>query len=113
MSEFPSGTYRTQTANETISNWKGLNVDNLGGMGAVRVYNVFLSVLTTGANAYVRLCNGVSASSTSSNMLIVRCQREFENSYENSTGLLFPNGCFITTGAAIDFATVSFRTELC
>lgn len=112
MSDFPVGIYRTQTANETISNWKGLNPGNLGGAGAVRVFGVFLSCLVTGANAYVRLCNGVSAASTATNYIIVRCDITNENYFESGYGVLFPNGCFITTGAAIDFATITFSTEL-
>ena len=112
MSDYPIGVYRTQTANETISNWRGLNPGNLKGAGAVRVFNVHVSALTTGANAYVKLCNGVSASVTSNNYVIVRCHREFENTFESGEGILFKDGCFVTTGAGIDWVTITFRAEL-
>ena len=112
MADYPCGTYRTQTCNETISNYKGLNANNLGGAGPIRVFSVFLSVLTTGANANVTLYNGVSASSTANAYITVRCQREFTSTFDSHAGILFPSGCFITTGAAIDFASIVFRTEV-
>ena len=111
MADYPTGVYRTQTCNETISNYKGTNLNTTGGSGAVRVFSVFLSVLTTGSTATCTLYNGRAASVTSNAYITVRCQREFTGTFDSHAGVLFPNGCFITTGAAIEFATVVYRTE--
>lgn len=111
MSDYPVGSYRTQTCNETISNWKGVNVNATGGSGPIRVYSVFLSALTTGSTATVTLYNGRSATSTANAYIVVRAQREFTATFDSHAGVLFPSGCFITTGAAIDFATITFSAE--
>jgi hypothetical protein len=111
MADYPLGVYRTQTCNETISNWKGVNPGNQGGSGAVRVHTVVLNCLATGANSYVTLFNGISASSTATAYITVRCGTVNTGVFDSHAGILFPNGCFITTGAAIDYATVAFRTE--
>jgi hypothetical protein len=106
MSDFPIGLYRSSTFGSTITNF-------CNGIGAVRVYGVFLQGSSSSSSA-LKFYNGLDTTNTSTNYLTVSLSptNPTWTSFESQTGLLFVNGCSITTTGAIDFGVVTYCTEL-
>ena len=105
MADYPVGTYRSATFGATISNFQS-------GQGAIRVFNVFIDAGLSTLSC-LTFYNG-SASSTANayfHVAAVPGTVKTSNYWDSHAGILFPNGCFITTGAALLYGVVSYRTE--
>ena len=115
MSDFPIGIYRSSTFGGTLSNFKGVSGCMSPGCGAVRLFNVFLKGTSSSASnlTFYNNVNNNGSASTANVYLIVSLNAASPTTiyFDSHAGVLFPNGCFITTSAAIDFGIVGFRTE--
>jgi len=111
MSDYPTGTWRSSNLDATAT---GTNIGKIG--RAVRIHTVHLAAATV-TPTYVTFFNTadvVGCMSTANAYLTVRIGLDSSktSTFESGEGILFPNGCYITTGAAIDFVTVTFKNDL-
>jgi len=111
MSDYPLGVWRSANLDGATT---GTNIGRKG--TAVRIHSVHLSAATiTPTNVTFFNCANVDGcSSTANAYLTVRVGTDASKvaNFDSSAGILFPLGCYITTGAAISFVTVMFRNEL-
>ena len=110
MGDFPIGVYRSATFGTTISNYAGAT--GQPGGGPVRIFSVHLKAATVTPTG-LTFHNGVSAAGTGNAYLNVSTNSAIPSSanWDAYSGILFPNGCTISTDKAIQFGTVMFRNE--
>lgn len=111
MSDYPIGVYRSASFGGTITNCQGNSLTPGG--AAVRIYSVFLKGAAV-SNSNLQFFNGLSSASTANVYLTVALDSTNPTSttFDSHAGMLFPNGCVVTTSAAIDYGTIVFRPEL-
>jgi hypothetical protein len=111
MADYPLGVWRSWNLDGATT---GTNIGKAG--TAVRVHTVHLVAgSTTPTNVTLFNCADVNGCNSTVNAYItVRAGLESSKvaTFDSHAGILFPLGCYITTGAAISYVTVAFRNEL-